>query len=174
MHKGVSERRTLYGCWQEKEVSLDCRGRKWYSVSIKQKGENPVKRCATISLAGLLAVCLTGCGGGEKKGIGAAILLILLGAALLGLAVLRTRSFYAYCRIQRRKGRRVPKNMDVFTWGLYGVAGVLLLMGLIIACVPRKEPEQEQLLGQNMTGSDGVKFSWDSFQRKNPGSGSSR
>jgi len=30
------------------------------------------------------------------------------------------------------------------------------------------EPEQEQPPGQNMTGSDGVKFSWDSFQRMDP------
>ena len=126
-----------------REVFLDCRRRKWYSVSIKQKGENPVKRYVTISFVSLMALGLTGCGSGGKKGIFAAVLLILLGAALLGFAILRTRSFYAYCRVQRRKGRKVPKTMDVFTWGTYGIAGVLLLIGLIIACVPGKEPEPE-------------------------------
>lgn len=128
-----------------REVFLDCRRRKWYIVIIKQKGENPVKRYVTISFVSLMALGLTGCGSGGKKGIFAAVLLILLGAALLGFAILRTRSFYAYCRVQRRKGRKVPKTMDVFTWGTYGIAGILLLIGLIIVCVPGKETEPEEV-----------------------------
>ena len=90
-----------------------------------------MKKYLQISPVLLMALTLSGC---AKKGAGWAVVLILLAAVLLAFAVLRTRAFFDYCRRQKRKGRKVPKTMDVFTWGIYGVAGLFLLIGLIVAC----------------------------------------
>ncbi len=97
-----------------------------------------MKRYMSLLPAMLLAVCLTGCSGGG--GVWSVILLI---AALLLLAVaaLRTRAFFTYRQRQIEKGRKAPQTMDMLTWGIYGLAGVLLLVSLILVLVGGAEPK---------------------------------
>ena len=77
------------------------------------------------------ALLLTGCGGG-KGGAGWAVVLILLGLLLAAFAGLRTRNFIQYCRRRRQRGRRVPKNLDMMTYCVYGLAALFLIIGLIV------------------------------------------
>lgn len=104
-----------------------------------------MKRYVFAAFAASVAFCLTGCGNGGKNRVWAAILLIFLGIVLLGLAVLRTRSFYLYRKRQIAKRRKAPRTLDVFTRGIYGIAGLFLLIGLLVSCVPGGKPEPEEI-----------------------------
>ena len=66
---------------------------------------------------------------------------------MLLLAALQTRSFFEYCKRQRKKGRKVPKTMGGITWLLYLCGSLFLLLSLVIALVtPGEEaPSQPQL-----------------------------
>ena len=92
-----------------------------------------MKKYLQIGTAVISLLCLGGCGGGAGK-VMATVLLFLLGLLVLGFAYLRTCNFRDYCRRQRKKGRKVPNTLDPFTWAVYGLGVVLLVIGLILAC----------------------------------------
>ena len=91
-----------------------------------------MKRYFTVCAAAALTFALTGCSQGGR--VAWTIVLILLAAAVLGFAYLRTLNFKAYCKRLEKKGRKAPKNLDPFTWGVYGLGGLFLLIALIVAC----------------------------------------
>ena len=91
-----------------------------------------MKRYLTLCAATVLTLVLTGCSNGGQ--VAWTILLLLLAAAVLGFAYLRTRNFMAYCQRLRKKGRKVPKTLDPFTWAVYGLGGLLVVIALIVAC----------------------------------------
>lgn len=73
-------------------------------------------------------------------GVVLSIIFLVVALALLALAVMRTRAFLDYQKRQAEKGRKVPKTMDLLTWGVYGLAGVLLLVSLILALPGEEKP----------------------------------
>ena len=101
-----------------------------------------MKQIKLLSLLSL-AVLLTGCAG-EKSGSGGAAVLMILGLLLGAFAGLRTWNFVQFCRRQRRRGRKVPRSLDMLTWCVYGLAGVLLVLGLLLplGSGPKEDPGQ--------------------------------
>ena len=75
------------------------------------------------------------------------IVFLIPGLLMLLLAALQTKSFFEYCKRQRRKGRRVPKTMGGVTWLLYGCGAALLLLSLVVSG-GRKQPDMPSLPGE--------------------------
>ena len=86
------------------------------------------------------AMLLTGCASGKEGGGVGAVLLILLGLLFGAFAALRTWNYVQFCRRQKRRGRKSPKGLDLFTWCVYALAGVLVIWGLLL-CL-RTPPEE--------------------------------
>ena len=99
-----------------------------------------MKRMKLISLLPLAAL-LTGCSG-EKGGSGWAVVLILLGLLVCAFGGLRVRNFVLYCRRRKRRGRPVPKSLDMMTWCVFALAGALLICGLLLLLggTPKEDP----------------------------------
>ena len=103
-----------------------------------------MKKFSLFPLLPVLAL-LSGCSGAEEKAAGAGpgawpVILILLGLLFAAFAGLRTWSFVQYCRRQKRRGRRVPKSLDMMTWCVYVLAAVLVIFGLLLALLGGGEP----------------------------------
>ena len=100
-----------------------------------------MKRTMTMACILLLTLCLSGCG--KTAGIWFGVILLILGVALLALGVMRAQNIAAYRRRQARKGRRVPQGPDVFNLGIYGLAGVLVLVSLLLVFGGKAETPPE-------------------------------
>ena len=109
-----------------------------------------MKRYAKLAAPFAPAVLLTGCSAGAGNAVWSVLLLILAVVALL-LAVMQTRSFFAYCRRQRRKGRRVPKSPGGITWLLYGMGAALLILSLIVGLSGGSDDQQPPASGDTQT-----------------------
>ena len=85
---------------------------------------------AMLPFAGLL----TGCSGKEgTTGAGAwPVVLGILGILVLAFALLRTWNYVQYCRRQKRRGRKLPRGLDMLTWCVYVLAGALIICGLLL------------------------------------------
>ena len=85
---------------------------------------------AILPFAGLLA----GCSGKEEAaGAGAwPVILGILGILVLAFALLRTWNYVQYCRRQKRRGRKLPRGLDMLTWCVYVLAGALIICGLLL------------------------------------------
>ena len=107
-----------------------------------------MKRMKLLSLLPV-AVLLAGCSG-KGEGAGGAVILLILGLLLGGFAALRTWSFVQYCSRQKRRGRKVPKSLDMLTWCVYMLAGALVIIGLLMALLgsaPKEKPGESQKPG---------------------------
>ena len=80
------------------------------------------------------AIFLTGCSGNRESGKSNVwpVILILLGLLFAAFAAMQTISYIQYSRRQRERGRQVRNSLDLVTWFAYGLAVVLLLLGLIL------------------------------------------
>lgn len=96
-----------------------------------------------------LCLLLTGCGAGTSKVRVWPIVLIVLALLLLVLAGLRTYSHIQYVKRQmKRKNsrRKIRKNLDPMTIGIYVLAALLLLVSVIGLCTgskPKAQPPEE-------------------------------
>ncbi len=94
----------------------------------------------------LPVLLLTGCGAeASNAGPGAwPVILVILGILFLAFAALRTWNYLQYCSRQRRRKRKVPAGLDMFTWCIYGLAGILVLLGLLLSLLggAAQGPEQ--------------------------------
>ena len=102
-----------------------------------------MKRTIQIGCSLFLPLCLSGCSGTGGAWSVTALIFALL---LLALAWVRTRSFLAYRKRQLKKGRKAPKKPDDLTLGIYGLAGILLLLSLWLPFgnAPADSPEQPE------------------------------
>lgn len=114
-----------------------------------------MKKYSCMGLALTLALGLAGCSGaGEgaaRSGPGAwPVILMILGLLFLAFAALRTWNYVQYCQRQRRRGRRVPKGLDMMTWCVYVLAGALLIFALLLSVAGGDTP------GDSTTQSTGT------------------
>lgn len=78
------------------------------------------------------------------------IFFLIFGLLMLLLAALQTKSYFDYCKRQKKRGRRAPKSLSGITWLLYLCGAVFLLLSLVISLVsPGQEPPE---LPQETTG----------------------
>ena len=87
-----------------------------------------MKRNIQMACCLLMPLCLSGCK--RAGGVWAGILLVLA-FLLLVVALIRMRDFMDYRRRQRKRGRKPPKT-DVLLFAIYGLAGILLVISLIL------------------------------------------
>ncbi len=89
------------------------------------------------------AALLTGCGNDTGSGPNfLSILLIILAAALLALALLRTYSVIQYNRRPTRNGRkRRPRKLDPMTIGMFGLAVLLIFGSMLGSCGKEGTPD---------------------------------
>ncbi len=136
-----------------------------------------MKRSIQMICILLLTLCLSGCGSSANAWPG---IMLILAVLLLVLAWMRTRTFFAYRQRQVKKGRKPPKNLDILTWCIYGMAGVLMLLSLVLVLTggsksetmadPQEQteetqPQEDPFLAQSTENSDPDRFSirWEIF-----------
>lgn len=139
-----------------------------------------MKRYIQTAAVLFLTLGLTGCGG-DKQGAGVLpVILLILGLLLAAFSGLRTWNFIQYRNRQRKKGRRGPKRLDLLTLGVYGLAGILLILSIVLMITGReKKPEPEvkpeipvtevkeipfQATGADGTNPDNWNIRWEIFQ----------
>ena len=68
------------------------------------------------------------------------VVFLIPGLLMLLLAALQTKSFFEYCKRQKKRGRKVPRTLSGITWLLYLCGAVFLLLSLVIGMVsPRQD-----------------------------------
>lgn len=94
-----------------------------------------MKKRKTFCLLCALPLLLTGCAGksgGSKTAW--AVLLVILGLAVLALVVLQTVNTLRYRQKmrKRRPNRQLPRGLKPVTWGLFAIGCTLIVIGLVI------------------------------------------